>query len=248
MKIIPVLDIKGGKVVKGQGGLRDEYKPLKTTILLPPSKASEPLLLLQTLEKKLGFKEFYVADLDSIEGKGDNVDILESLRANSKANILLDAGIRRKSDVSKVPDGFIAVVASETLLNYNLLSDLVEILHPTAVWFSLDLKKGHLIAPEGSNLPSAPTEAADLVAASNIAGLLAIELDRVGQNTGPNSSVVQKITKNLSIPVYWGGGVRNLEDLRDLEALNCSGCLISSALHSGSIRMEQLNEFSALRD
>ncbi|MFW9914972.1 MAG: HisA/HisF-related TIM barrel protein [Candidatus Thorarchaeota archaeon] len=248
MKIIPVLDIKSGNVVKGQGGLRDEYKPLKTTILLPPSKASEPLLVLQTLEKKLGFKEFYVADLDSIEGKGNNVDILESLRANSKAKILLDAGIRRKSDISKVPDGFIPVVASETLPNYNLLSELVEILHPTAVWFSLDLKEGRLIVPEGSNLPSTPMEAADMVAASGIAGLLAIELDRVGQNTGPNSAIVQELTKNLSIPVYWGGGVRNLEDLQDLAALNCKGCLVSSALHSGAIKIEELNDFYPLRD
>lgn len=240
MKIIPVLDIKGGKVVKGQGGCRDEYSPLRETVLLPPSKAHEPNLLLHAFEDIFGFKEFYVADLDSIEGKGDNTTILESLREITDSKILLDSGIRKKKDLDKIPDGFTIVIASETLMQRSLLVELTKSLQSTSVWFSLDLKGGDLILPESSDLPRTALEAAVEVASVGINGLLAIELDRVGKRTGPNFPLIQSLAKRLSLSLYWGGGVRDLEDLRKLRALNCSGCLVASALHSGSITAKEL--------
>ncbi|MFX0116507.1 MAG: HisA/HisF-related TIM barrel protein [Candidatus Hodarchaeota archaeon] len=240
MKIIPVLDIKGSKVVRGLAGRRDEYAPLRKTVLLAPSEACEPTLLLRAFEEIFGFKEFYVADIDSIEGRESNLNVLRSLRDVTDAKILLDAGIRTKADFEAIPNGFTAVIASETLQNHALISDLVKNHGSEVVWFSLDLKKGNLLAPKNTNLPSLPLEAATIAAQSGIAGLIAIELDRVGGKTGPNFSLVQNLANNLSIPVYWGGGVRHLQDLLELQSLNCSGCLVASALHSGVITAEEL--------
>jgi phosphoribosylformimino-5-aminoimidazole carboxamide ribotide isomerase len=244
MNIIPVLDIKGSKVVRGLAGRRDEYEPLRKTVLLDPSKACEPNLLLQAFEEIFGFKEFYVADIDSIEGRKRNMDVLRSLRASTDAKIFLDAGIRTKDDFLTLPNGFIAVIASETLQNHALLSDLAKELGSEALWFSLDLKKGHLLTPASTSLPSIPLEAATIAAESGIAGLIAIELDRVGGKTGPNLPLVQNLVKKLSIPIYWGGGVRNLQDLQKLASAGCSGCLVASALHSGAITAEELLKIS----
>ncbi|MHA2232230.1 MAG: HisA/HisF-related TIM barrel protein [Candidatus Hodarchaeales archaeon] len=240
MNIIPVLDIKGGKVVRGQGGRRDEYSPLRETVLLPPSKAHEPNLLLHAFEDNFGLKEFYVADLDSIEGKGDNVAVLESMRETTNSKILLDSGIRKKIDLDKIPDGFSIVIASETLMHQSLLVELAKTFQSASIWFSLDLKGGDLILPACSDLPRTPLEAAVEVASAGINGLLAIELDRVGTRTGPNFPLIQRLAKKLSLSLYWGGGVRDLKDLRKLRSLNCSGCLVASALHSGSITAKDL--------
>ena len=47
------------------------------------------------------------------------------------------------------------------------------------------------------------------------------------------------------VELITGGGIRNIDDLRQLRAAGIHGALVASALHNGSITPEQLEEFQS---
>ena len=64
-RIIPVLDILDSKAVHAIKGERAKYKPLNLKLM----KSSNPVEIVEFLNKEFNFKEFYIADLDAITKK-----------------------------------------------------------------------------------------------------------------------------------------------------------------------------------
>ena len=90
LRIIPVLDLKGGEVVRAQMGQRDSYKPIVT----PLSASSDAVAVAEGLRTLFPFPTFYIADLDAIEGREPNTAALARLRAMPDApELWVDAGI-----------------------------------------------------------------------------------------------------------------------------------------------------------
>src|SRR5690606_36885736 len=90
MLVIPVVDIRHGRVVRAAGGRRDDYQPIRT----PLSQSCKPLDVARGL---LGlheaFRSLYIADLDGIEGRGRNLETLFSLsEALPDIQIFIDDG------------------------------------------------------------------------------------------------------------------------------------------------------------
>ena len=75
MRIIPVLDVMGGIVVRAVAGRRSEYRPLVSKL----TTSVEPAEVARTLLAKSGADELYVADLDAIsEGVDAGVAVQQS--------------------------------------------------------------------------------------------------------------------------------------------------------------------------
>src|SRR5215470_12302524 len=77
MEIIPVIDLRDGAVVHARMGRRDEYRPIETNL----ARTSDTVDVVRGLFSIYPFPTLYVADLDAIEGRGDNHAALERLRA-----------------------------------------------------------------------------------------------------------------------------------------------------------------------
>ncbi|TIU15775.1 MAG: hypothetical protein E5W49_23350, partial [Mesorhizobium sp.] len=77
LRIIPVLDLKGGEVVRAQQGKRDRYRP----IITPLSQSSDVIAVTEGLRRLHPFPTFYIADLDAIEGGTPNSGALARLKA-----------------------------------------------------------------------------------------------------------------------------------------------------------------------
>ena len=75
MEVVPVIDLKGGVVVRARHGDRASYRPIET----PLSPTSDPLDVVAGLLSVHPFRTLYVADLDAIEGRGDASAILERI-------------------------------------------------------------------------------------------------------------------------------------------------------------------------
>src|SRR5579872_6031882 len=76
MEVIPVLDLKQGVVVHARLGRRDQYRPIET----PLASTSSPVDVARGLLAIHPFETFYIADLDAIEGAGDNDAALTRLK------------------------------------------------------------------------------------------------------------------------------------------------------------------------
>src|SRR5215813_11890398 len=90
MEIIPVLDLKGGVVVRARMGERHLYTPIAT----PLAATSDPLDVARGLLALHPFATLYVADLDAIEGRGDNGAALRRIKqAFPAVSLWVDNGI-----------------------------------------------------------------------------------------------------------------------------------------------------------
>ena len=87
MRIIPVLDLKGGVAVHAVRGRREDYTPVRSVL----AGSADPVALARAFSTALGCRECYVADLDAIAGRGDHEITIRTI-AELGLVVWLDAG------------------------------------------------------------------------------------------------------------------------------------------------------------
>ena len=99
MDIIPVIDLKGGAVVRARAGERAHYAPIETP-LAPTSRPRDVVAGFLALHP---FRKLYIADLDAITGAGDHSIVVAELEdAFPDIEFWVDSGIRDRSAGGKL--------------------------------------------------------------------------------------------------------------------------------------------------
>ncbi len=239
MKILPVLDLMEGNVVRGVGGRREEYRPIES--VLTPS--CEPLAVARAFRERLGLSQFYVADLDAIRFGRPQSSVVRRL-ASEFPGLWVDAGFRGAGDADwllEIP-GTVAVAGLETLAGPQVLEELVQSFGADRVVFSLDLKAG---TPLG-DLEAWPSSSSLAIAGEAIAAgagtLIALDLAQVGEAAGVSTLPLCRAikTKFPEVQVFTGGGIRSATDLALFQEHEIDGALIASAFHKGTLGRDDL--------
>jgi len=235
MEIIPVLDLKGGVVVRARMGERHLYAPIVT----PLAASSDPLDVAHGLLAVHPFATLYVADLDAIEGKGDNVAALRDIKRGCPAlSLWVDNGIADAAAAARWLDAGIGslVLGSETQVDAALVRDLAD---DDRVILSLDFRGDAFQGPaQILDDPSAWP-----------ARVIAMTLARVGSGAGPDLdrlAAVRRIAAGRRI--YAAGGVRDAADLATLAHRGIAGALVATALHDGRLGRAELEAFTPRTD
>src|SRR6266404_4660826 len=143
MDIIPVLDLRGGIVVRAHRGQRDQYRPLES----PLSPTSDPADVMRGLYSVYPFRTFYVADLDAIMGTGNNEAAQRRLKAEFPAAVFwVDNGVSDLSSARNWLDAGLGhlVIGSESQHDMALMRCLSE--HDRVV-LSLDFRDQAFVGP-----------------------------------------------------------------------------------------------------
>ena len=74
----------------------------------------------------------------------------------------------------------------------------------------------------------------------NFGEIYLIFIDNDGIKEMPNFELLKKCRSLVKIPLIYGGGVKNLNDLKDLKKIDYNGVILSSALYSGEISLKTL--------
>ena len=85
MRVIPVIDLMHGQVVRGVAGRRSEYRPMVSRI----AADARPATVARALVEQFGFDTAYVADLDAILGGQPNIQSLADIQI-AGLNVWLD--------------------------------------------------------------------------------------------------------------------------------------------------------------
>src|SRR5262249_8284707 len=151
MRVIGVIDLLAGRVVRGVAGRRSEYRPCIGSLC--PS--SEPLDVARAFRSGFGIEELYVADLDAIAGGPPATGIPPSLLAEG-FRLWVDAGVSSSDRARRLRRaGAGVVVGLETLPGPAILAEILAE-EGQDVILSLDLRDGSpLGALEGWRRPSA---------------------------------------------------------------------------------------------
>ncbi len=231
MFIIPVIDLSRGLVVHAKRGERQSYQPITSVI----SASAEPEIVLSSFLELYPFKIIYIADLDAIQETGKQNEIVLELASRYKqCEFWVDAGIKailnKSSDYSA--NNIKLILGSENKLSEELLTSLLK--ENPDILLSLDFNEHGMI--ENSYLLKNNSSWPEQV--------IVMTLSRVGSNNGVDKQCLNKILKLvMNNKIYAAGGIRNTHDLLQLKSMNISGALIATALHTGAITKEDLEQF-----
>jgi phosphoribosylformimino-5-aminoimidazole carboxamide ribotide isomerase len=239
VRIIPVIDLKDGLVVRGVAGQRDHYQPIESQLV----EGAEPGDVARALVDRFSAEEIYVADLDAIGGRDPDRESLQRI-AGAGIPAWIDAGTgtpescQRLLDLlGEIPLDAQLIVGLESVGSPRQLAACLDVIDPSKAIFSLDLQQG--IPLDGSgHWPRAAREIAELAIAAGFPRLIVLDLAGVGMGAGiPTLQLCRQLSDDYP-DVEWisGGGVRGSEDLEAMGQHGVSAALVASALHDGRIR------------
>jgi phosphoribosylformimino-5-aminoimidazole carboxamide ribotide isomerase len=228
MRIIPVLDLKDGQVVRAERGQRDRYRPIVT----PLSGNADIVAMAEGLRGVHPFSTFYIADLDAIEGGMPNSESLTHLtRAIPGApELWVDAGLADATGFAAAlaTPGLCPVLGSESQKDAGVLRQLHD--HPNLI-LSLDF------FADGFRGPAELLDNAELWPNR----VIVMTLAKVGSAAGPDFARLREIKSRAGErEVIAAGGVRHETDLRELGALGISAALVATSLHDGTLTGAQI--------
>ena len=229
LDIIPVIDLRHGLVVRAVMGRRELYRPIVT----PLSRTAQPEEVVQGLLRLHAFATIYVADLDAIEGSGDNTCVVMGLRRRfPHLDIWTDNGIAAGEAVRRWLDenrGTL-VLGSELQATSTVARSFVD--EPRLV-LSLDFRESVFQGP------------ADLLDPSHWPRrVIAMTLARVGGEAGPDFERLAELRRiGPRQHLHAAGGVRGRQDLLRLAEMGIKGALVASALHDGRLGASEIAEF-----
>jgi phosphoribosylformimino-5-aminoimidazole carboxamide ribotide isomerase len=199
-------------------GERDAYRPITT----PLSATSDPVDVVRGLLSLHSFSTLYVADLDAIRRRGDNMPALRRIRATFPAlRLWIDNGAADEGALAAVLGAGLGatVIGSESQSDCALIEAHRD--SPQIV-LSLDFRGEAFQGPAG------------ILDKSQLwpRRIIVMTLARVGSAAGPEMARIAAVQSAAGgRNIYAAGGVRDAADLAALKSAGLAGALVASALH-----------------
>lgn len=242
MRVLPVLDVRGGEVVRGIAGRRREYRPIVSRLV----SSACPLKVAEAFRDHFGRTHLYLADLDAIAGAAPALPIFRDLHARG-FRLWVDAGVRDATGAAVLAAAGVAgiVVGLETVQGPTALEQIVNRFGAERVIFSLDLKNGTALGDVASWKTSDVETIADQAARVGPRHLIVLDLARVGTGVGTGTEELCRrlATAHPQVEIAAGGGIRNTNDLQRLARIGTRTVLIASALHDGRLSRQDLEKY-----
>jgi phosphoribosylformimino-5-aminoimidazole carboxamide ribotide isomerase len=245
MRILPVIDLLAGKVVRGVAGDRAKYAPIASRL----SRDTSPAAVAKAFVA-MGFSECYLADLEAIAGKPPDLTSYAAIRSSGLNVLWIDAGVRHEAGGLKLANSAVdrsdrIVIGLESLQQRDDLKLLVERLGSDRFAFSLDLKAGRPLAAAQAWRDIDPLEIARDVIQAGVRRMIVLDLANVGVASGVGTEKICRGIRTIDdrIEMVAGGGIRNVEDLQRLANWGCNAALVASALHDGKITADELGPY-----
>jgi phosphoribosylformimino-5-aminoimidazole carboxamide ribotide isomerase len=243
MKVIPVLDIKGGHAVHAIAGQRDNYQPVKTCL----TESSDPLDVAKAYRDAFGLEEMYLADLDAIAGGEPQFETYAGI-TNANIRLMVDAGITDEESFFTLAatDVDATIVGLESISGPEALGRIAGSEFSQKLVFSLDLKAGKPLGDLSAWPEPSPVSIADAALMRDVKRMIVLDLANVGTGKGTGTSELCRhvISSCPEIELITGGGIRGRDDLIRERNLGATAVLIATALHDGRIGKAEIEEVS----
>ncbi|MHB8422720.1 MAG: imidazole glycerol phosphate synthase subunit HisF [Leptospirales bacterium] len=236
-RIIPCLDMKGGRVVKGVrfGNLVDAGDPVEVARLYNRMEADEICLL------DIG------ATLEERE------TLLDVVRRTAEAVFLpltVGGGIRSVEDMRKM----LLAGADKVSINSAAIKDpdiLMEGAHrfgSQCIVLAVDVRlegNGYRVYSRGGTMPTG-LDALEWIkrAVSLGAGeILLTSIDRDGTGMGYDIPLINAVSRCVNVPVIASGGAGSMEHFREAFDAGADAALAASLFHFGELTVPSLKEY-----
>jgi cyclase len=240
-RIIPCLDVKDGRVVKGVNfvDLRDAGDPVEQAKIYDAAGADELCFL-------------------DITASSDNRDIiLDVVRQTAEQCFIpltVGGGVRDEEDVRKLllAGADKVSVMTAAVKRPELVRELAEKFGSQCIVVAIDAKSvgpdKYEVFTHGGREPTGidAVEYAEKVAAYGAGEILLTSMDRDGTKSGFNIDLTRAIADSVSIPVIASGGVGTLEHMVEgVRDGHATAVLAASIFHFGEYSIEECKRYMA---
>lgn len=242
-RIIPCLDIKGGRVVKGTNfvGLRDAGDPVEAAVAYDRQGADELVLL----------------DINaSADSRGILTQVVERVAESIFIPFTVGGGIRRVEDFTAILRAGADKVSvnSAALKNPSLIREAAEVFGSQCVVVAMDAKRrpggGWTLYLNGGRVDTGrdAVQWAKEAEALGAGEILLTSMDRDGVKTGYDLELTRAVSQAVGIPVIASGGAGELSHFYDAFTQGQADAVLAASLfHFGEISVPQLKEYLAGR-
>src|ERR1700690_1003600 len=241
-RVIPCLDVKDGRVVKGVNfiNLRDAGDPVESAVAYDKAGADELCFLDITA---------------SHENRGTLIDVVRRTAEVCFMPLTVGGGVRKLDDIRNL----LLAGADKASINSAAVADR-RLVHAAAGKFgsqgvvAIDAKKGATppgapprweIFTHGGRRPTGidAVDYAREVAALGAGEILLTSMDRDGSKPGFDIALTRAVADAVTIPVIASGGVGDLDDLvAGVKEGHASAVLAASIFHFGEFTIRQAKE------
>ncbi len=227
-RIIPCLDVKNGRVVKGiKGVLRENFNPVEIA-----KKYNEQ-----------GADELTFLDITaSSDNRGLLFDIVERVAKEIFIPLTVGGGVKTCNDIRNLLNAGADKVGINTsaILNPDLVGESTSRFGSQAIVVAIDAKKvddhWEVFTHGGRNATGIDAvNWAKKMAKMGAGELLLTSMDRDGTKTGFDNKLNKLISDAVNVPIIASGGVGNLEHLRDAVVVGKADAVLAASIFHYSI-------------
>ncbi|MBX3611738.1 MAG: 1-(5-phosphoribosyl)-5-[(5-phosphoribosylamino)methylideneamino]imidazole-4-carboxamide isomerase [Hydrogenophaga sp.] len=235
MLLIPAIDLKDGHCVRLKQGDMEQ-----STVF-----SEDPAAMARSWVDK-GARRVHLVDLNgAFAGKPKNEQAIRAIlkEIGSEVDVQLGGGIRDLDTIERYLDAGLryVIIGTAAVKNPGFLQDACTAFGGHII-VGLDAKDGKVATDGWSKLTG--HEVVDLARKFEDYGVESIiytDIGRDGMLTGINIDATVKLAQSLSIPVIASGGLSNLDDIRNLCAVEdegVEGVICGRSIYSGDLDFE----------
>ena len=240
-KIVPCLDIKGGRVVKGV-----HFVDLKD--------AADPVEVAQLYDKE-GADELAFLDITAtVEGRKTMQELVEKVARVISIPLIVGGGISELEDIQMLLDRGVSKISINTaaVRNPELIAQAAKKFGKDAIIVAIDAKKtevtesGYEVYVEGGRTSTGidAIQWAKKMEELGAGELLPTSMDTDGVREGYDLSLTRGIAEAVEIPVIASGGAGTLEHIYEvLTRGKATAALAASIFHFRTYTITQVKEY-----
>ena len=237
-RIIPCLDVKNGRVVKGINfvDLKDAGDPVEQAKIYSDGGADEICFL----------------DITASNENRDTIyDVIEKTSKKCFVPLTVGGGVKGINDIKKLLNCGADKVSINTaaVLNPEIIVESSKKFGAQCIVVAIDAKKNgntwEVFTHGGRNNTGIDAiEFAKKMENSGAGELLVTSMDRDGTQIGYDNDLMFKISSKVNIPTIASGGVGNLDHLVDgIKLGNASAVLAASIFHYGTHSIQEAKQY-----
>ena len=236
-RIIPCLDVKNGRVVKGINfvDLKDAGDPVEQAKIYSDGGADEICFL----------------DITASNENRDTIyDVVKDTSKKCFVPLTVGGGVRSVEDINKLLNCGADKISINTaaVQNSKVVEDSSRKFGSQCIVVAIDAKRnsgGWEIFTHGGRNPTGinAIEFASKMEKSGAGELLVTSMDKDGTQSGYDIELMQKISSMVNIPVIASGGVGTLDHLVDGIKSGASAVLAASIFHYGTYSVNEAKQY-----
>ena len=242
-RIIPCLDVRDGRVVKGVNfvNIRDAGDPVE----------------LATYYSQQGADEIVFLDITATSDARDTVaDVVERTAERVFVPLTVGGGIRTLDDFQRLLRAGADKISvnSAAVQDPTLISRAAERFGSQCVVVAIDARRraegGFEVYTAGGRNPTGidAVEWAKQCQALGAGEILLTSMDTDGTKAGFDVEMLRAVTDVVSIPVIASGGCGSLEHFADMfDSTGCDAALAASLFHFGELTVPQVKDYLRTR-